>query len=319
MTLHTSTSTENNSVVVEMPLVGLITLWYKASPAQIARFVEGLASLRYAAIKPVFVVQSQGVDEVALLRATVPQAHIIEPGTNLGTAAGWNLAIVYLNTQKVDYIGILNVDVRPDPDYLETLVVTMGQDRTIGATAPLLLFSEEPDVVQAYGATIGLHGGQTVHNYRGQVGWENLPVLLDCEYLDGGTVLLRAEILRQVGGFDPRFFLYDEDCDLSLRVRKVGYRTVAVRDAHCWHYHREEKGPVTPPHELFYRTRNRFYLLRCHGRPRDWWRHLAYSVAGVPRQIGRYLRRRQMRQLHAYLSGLASGLLGRTGKAGWVD
>lgn len=44
----------------------------------------------------------------------------------------------------------------------------------------------------------------------------------------GGGVLLRARMLEQVGLFDPRFFAYYEDTDLSWRARRSGWRTVAA-------------------------------------------------------------------------------------------
>ncbi len=47
----------------------------------------------------------------------------------------------------------------------------------------------------------------------------------------GGGVLLRAAMLARIGLFDPGFFAYYEDTDLSWRARRAGYRTVAVPDS----------------------------------------------------------------------------------------
>jgi len=47
----------------------------------------------------------------------------------------------------------------------------------------------------------------------------------------GGGVLLRAAMLDQVGVFDPTFFAYYEDTDLSWRARNAGWRTVTAPDA----------------------------------------------------------------------------------------
>jgi hypothetical protein len=45
--------------------------------------------------------------------------------------------------------------------------------------------------------------------------------------LSGALVLLKREAVRKAGGlFDPRFFMYFEDTDLSLRLRKAGYSLV---------------------------------------------------------------------------------------------
>ena len=44
----------------------------------------------------------------------------------------------------------------------------------------------------------------------------------------GGGVLLRSELLAQVGLFDPAFFAYYEDSDLSWRAARAGWGTVAA-------------------------------------------------------------------------------------------
>lgn len=53
----------------------------------------------------------------------------------------------------------------------------------------------------------------------------------------GGAVMLRAEYLRQVGTFDPRFFLYYEDTELSWRGQLAGWRYRYVPDAVVRHRH----------------------------------------------------------------------------------
>ncbi|MFH1756988.1 MAG: glycosyltransferase, partial [Pseudomonadota bacterium] len=47
----------------------------------------------------------------------------------------------------------------------------------------------------------------------------------------GASMIARAEIVRQEGGFDEGFFLYGEDQDLCLRIRKAGYEIGYCEDA----------------------------------------------------------------------------------------
>jgi GT2 family glycosyltransferase/glycosyltransferase involved in cell wall biosynthesis len=51
----------------------------------------------------------------------------------------------------------------------------------------------------------------------------------------GGGVLLRADLLRDVGWFDPTFFAYYEDTDLSWRARRAGWRVLAVPQSRLLH------------------------------------------------------------------------------------
>lgn len=300
------------------PLVGLITIWYRTG-AGMDRFVSNLRALRYPHLQPVFVIHSLAAPEVERLRALVPEAVLVEPQGNLGPAAGWNLGIRHLLEAGAHYVGIWNVDVRLDPGCLQSLVAVLDADPTVGACQPLLFYSDEPHTVQMYGGSLDPRTGATAHDYRGATDLAALPPLRNAGYLDGGTMLMRSAALRRVGGFDERLFMYAEDCDLCLRLQAAGYRTVAVRDAHAWHYHREEWGALPRPHQLFYETRNRLYLVRKHAGGGAALSVAARSVVGLPRRAVYFLRRGRPRLAWASLAGLAGGLAQAMGKRGWVE
>ncbi|MCL5951456.1 MAG: glycosyltransferase family 2 protein [Chloroflexi bacterium] len=301
-----------------VPLVGLVTIWYRSAP-DLDRFLADLKGVQYPNLRHVFVINDQTASEVDRLKTNAPGALVIEPRANLGTAAGWNLGIRRLLTEGAKYIGIWNPDVKLASDGLEHLVTVMEHDESIGAVGPLIFWSDDPGTVQMFGGSIDIRNGLANHDYMGESNLETLPALHDAEYLDGGTMLLRAEVLRQVGGFDEEFFMYGEDSDISFRIRRAGYRLVAVRSAWAWHFHRENKGHFPSPYELFYITRNRFRLVSKHGNQRDWWLLAALAIGTLPRRMFYFLRRRKLRLGAACVSGVISGLVGRAGKDGWVD
>ncbi len=303
----------------DLPLVGLITIWYRAAE-EMDHFLSDLKTLQYTRLRSVFVIHGQTSGEVERLRSTVPQAVILQPGRNLGCAAGWNLGISGLLDDGVDYIGMWNADVGVDPRYLERLVAIMQNDSTIGACQPLLFYSDEPTKVQMYGGSVNPSTGAGRHDYNGSTALTALPPWRDAQYLDGGTMLIRASVLRQVGGFDERFFMYAEDSDLSRRIQKAGYRTVAVRDAWTWHYHRQIRGDFPAPSQLFYETRNRFYFVRKHAGARARWALVGRTLSRtLPRQLFYYLRRRRVTLAGACVAGTVYGMAELMGKRGWVE
>jgi GT2 family glycosyltransferase len=250
-------------IAEKLPLVGLITIWYRAT-REMGRFVANLEALQFPHLQPVFVIHSQTPEEIEQLKAAVPKALVIQPGKNLGCSAGWNLGIRSLLEKKADYIGIWNADVYLDPECMQRLVTVMHDDLTIGAVSPLLFYSDEPNKVQMYGGSRDVRTGIGQHDYNGATDLTALPPTRAAQYLDGGTMLVRADVLRRIGGFDEKLFMYIEDVDISLRLQQAGYCTVAVRDAWAWHSQRENKGSFPPPHEVFYTIRNRFYFVQKH-------------------------------------------------------
>ncbi len=60
---------------------------------------------------------------------------------------------------------------------------------------------------------------------------------VDVPFVSGAFLFCRSEALRRVGGFDPRYFLYFEDVDLSRSIQRAGFRTVCLPTAsvvHLW-------------------------------------------------------------------------------------
>ena len=51
----------------------------------------------------------------------------------------------------------------------------------------------------------------------------------------GAVMLIKASIYQAVGGFDTDYFLYEEDIDLCLRIRKAGYSIAKVNELSVLH------------------------------------------------------------------------------------
>lgn len=84
----------------------------------------------------------------------------------------------------------------------------------------------------------------------------------------GAAVLFHADYLRAVGGFEPSYFLYYEDIDLSLRGEELGWSTVYVHDAVVEHRHSDRTVQGTALVEVL-QQRNRLRTIRRHGSPLD--------------------------------------------------
>lgn len=98
---------------------------------------------------------------------------------------------------------------------------------------------------------------------------------IEVDWVSGFCIAARAATLKLVGGFDPVFFLYFEDVDISLRVGALGFRNLVVRNVSALHY---ESTSMTPQRKSDHYRRGMWAYFRKHGNPIE--RCVATSVAG---------------------------------------
>lgn len=300
------------------PKIILISVCYN-DQTQLPRFVNALRDLRYPNFNFVLVDNGSHDESAVLVKRLYPEAVVLRPQQNLGTTGGWNLGLQHALGLGTDYVMFISLDIVLDPACLDRLVGCVESDAQIGAANPILLFSDEPHKVEMYGSSLDIRNGWMHQEHRGATDLSSLPRMRDTQSLDGGTLLVRADVIRRIGGFDEKFFMYFEDADLSLRIRKAGYRTVAVRDARAWHCHRQNRRGIAYPHEVFYLARNRFYFARKHAGLRAWIRIAVDMLWRAPLQLAYYLYHRKLNLARAYIAGIVNGVRGKMGKARRVE
>jgi N-acetylglucosaminyl-diphospho-decaprenol L-rhamnosyltransferase len=211
----------------------------EAAPAEITPV---LVTYNSAAILPwslpalagcpkVVVVDNHSSDAtVAEVRRLLPQAEVIQAGRNLGFGRANNLGLEAVTT---DYALLLNPDARAEPGALEALLVAAWRYPEAAIVAPVLY--DAPGVVGDF--------------FRGPFGTPasaERPVPegdLCTEFVTGAAMLLNLRLMRQVGYFDPWFFLYYEDDELCQRVRRAGHTILVAHAARVEHHVRQSSTP----------------------------------------------------------------------------
>ena len=182
---------------------------------------------------------------------------IIRNTRNVGFAAGNNQAI---HLSKARFVVALNNDAIAEPEWLAALVETAHNDASVGMVASTMLFSHLPSVVASAGISVHRDG---VALDRG--------LGLQSEVLErqggrpvfgpsAGAALYRADLLRDVGLFDERFFSYLEDADLGWRARSRGWRALHNPGARVRHVYSATGGHESPMKKVL-ASRNRVWTL----------------------------------------------------------
>jgi GT2 family glycosyltransferase len=192
-------------------------------------------------------------DEV---RKRFPWVRVVDAGANLGFAAGNNLGF---SLALGRYIIMLNNDTRVRPGWLKALVAAADGDPTVGAVSSKLLFMDPPDTIQNAGVLMLTDGSGGDRGFRerdtGQFEARE-EVFGAC----GAGALYRREMLDDVGGLDPTFFMYYEDTDLSWRMRLAGWKILYEPEAVVDHVHAGSSREWSPMF-TFHVDRNRLFMI----------------------------------------------------------
>jgi GT2 family glycosyltransferase len=95
----------------------------------------------------------------------------------------------------------------------------------------------------------------------------------------GAFFLVRRRLFETLGGFDERFFVYFEEVDLSLRARRLGFRSVCLAEARACHHGGLSSRQVRA-RRLFYSLRSRLQYGFKHYRPLAAW-SLVFVTLGI--------------------------------------
>ncbi len=172
------------------------------------------------------------------VKGRFPRIEILSLPENIGFAGGMNAGIRYLERQKLfDAYWLLNNDTTVDPMALPALKSATRSKPGQNIFSPLILTSTDGPVWFS-GGKIDFFRMKTTH-FQNMPGKEIFP----SDFLTGCALFVPSSVIRAVGSFDERYFLYAEDAEYSLRAKRnrVG-RFVVPRSIVC-HSEESEKSP----------------------------------------------------------------------------
>ncbi|MBW1776078.1 MAG: glycosyltransferase family 2 protein [Deltaproteobacteria bacterium] len=179
----------------------------------------------------VFVVDNASKDHSRdLVKDRFPGVRLIVNAANAGFARANNQALERAEGKAVFF---LNPDTRVRPGALLRITQYLSRHPRVGIAGTRIV---NPDGSLQSSVEIrypgGRHGEKETRRFFG--GSASAPGRI--AWVLGASMAARREILKKIGGFDERFFLYGEDADICLRVRKAGYTVAYLPDAEVVHW-----------------------------------------------------------------------------------
>jgi len=193
--------------------VGVVVVHY-GEPASTAACVKALHGDPSSCPRRIVVVDNSG----ALPRCGFPGAEVLDAGANLGFGAGANLGVKHLGAGSWSALVILNNDVEVMEGYLAAASHALD-DQDVGAVVgPLYLDRPGGRLWYAGGCVVFLTG-----TVRQSTSGREASRARSVGFLPGAAFGISPQAWHDTGGFDPGYFLYNEDVDLCLRLRRRGY------------------------------------------------------------------------------------------------
>ena len=221
----------------------------------------------------VIVVDSASTDGTPeRVAATFPKVHLITSRDNLGYSRGNNLGFA---AARGALWMVLNPDTAVEPGAIETLSKYLEAHPETACVGPGLVYGDGtsqssrrrfPTLQTAIFESTWLRSlapRGVLATYYGEDWPVDRPVEVD--WLVGAALLLRADAVRQVGGFDEGFFMYSEELDLCRRLKAAGWRIAHVPEARVTHFEGRSSAQVrAATHLRFNRSKIR-YFRKHHG------------------------------------------------------
>ncbi len=204
--------------------------------------------------------------------AEFPSVKLVARPDNVGYSKGNNLGFAEASGT---YWFVLNPDTVVEPGALDTLLAYLDAHPEAGCVGPSLTYGDGtpqssrrrfPTLKSAIFESTWLYKYAPRSLLEAYYG-EDWPAgqIVAVDWLVGAALMLRAEAVRKVGGFDEGYFMYSEELDLCRRLKAGGWQIVHVPDAHVTHYEGRSSGQVRlATHLRFNRSKIR-YFRKHHG------------------------------------------------------
>jgi N-acetylglucosaminyl-diphospho-decaprenol L-rhamnosyltransferase len=230
----------------------------------------------------------------AMVAAEFPAVRLIANIENVGFTRGNNQALTVARGRQVFF---LNPDTEVVGDALAEMVAYLDAHPEAGALGPELRYGDGslqssrrrfPTFTTALfeSTPLAWHwpANPWARRYRmedrasgirdqgagtrghGEVTADSLaPTGQDVDWVVGAALLVRREIMEQIGGFDEGYFMYSEELDLCRRIKEAGWQIVYLPTAQIIHHEGKSSGQVVAARHIRFHTSKVRYFRKFHG------------------------------------------------------
>lgn len=239
-------------------------------------------------------------DSVQMMKAEFPEVHLIENDYNAGFPKATNQGLA-ASTGR--YLLLLNPDTIVKPNCFQLMMEFLEKNPDVGAVGPRIRY---PTGKLQYSArtfpnllTGAFNSKSILTRLFPNNPWsraytardEDYERTRDVDWLVGACIMVPRRVYEEVGGLDEIYFLYSDDVDWCLEMKKRGWRRVYYHEPEIVHYE-EQTIRTMPVLTITHRHKSMWLYYRKHY-PRAWWRAPLHAAvyAGIWSRCGLSLAR----------------------------
>ncbi|CAN5635883.1 glycosyltransferase family 2 protein [soil metagenome] len=266
-----------------------VVIVHHATPAELRECLRRVAATPASVAREIIVVDNATRDfDEAALHDIDPDIQVIRNPTNVGFAAAANAG---LRVARGRYLLLLNPDAFVEPDTLSLMVEYMDARPEVGCATPRLVRLDgrldlacRRSFPTPRRALFRLTLVSKLFPRSRKLAQYNLTYLDEHQEAEidapcGAFMLVRAEVLEQVGPLDERYFMYGEDLDWAYRIKQAGWKVMYAPVTTVVHIKRasSRQYPIRMT-RAFHDSMRIFYREHYHDRYPRWLSFLVYRA-----------------------------------------
>lgn len=226
--------------------VSIIIVNWK-TPLLLARCLDSIArDSRLGELELIVVDNASGDSSVAMLQRDYPQVRVLANDANLGFSRACNQVIP---EAKGQYILLLNPDTVVEPEAISKLADFMDSHPECGAAGPKVVNMDGtlqlacrrafPTPEAAFYRVTYLSRLFPKHPIfsKYNLSWANPDEELEVDALSGSCMMVRADVVKQVGLLDEDIFMFGEDIDWCWRIKQAKWKVLYTPSCVVQHVH----------------------------------------------------------------------------------
>lgn len=224
----------------------------------------------------IIVVDNNSNDNSIKLLSQEKDIILIKSDENKGFSAGNNIGIRYAIENNFDAVMLLNNDTIIDKSLLRILLNSYSEEKVL---LPKMYYYDKPDTIWYGGGHINYIKAKGIHENENKKDGSFFDCDHEIDFMTGCCALIPLRIIEMVGYLDEKFFMYCEDFDYSIRLKKNGVKMKYIANAKLWH----KIGASTNKRSnfnVYYDTRNRLMIMNDYN-----FNYLAYFYFYISRFV----------------------------------